>query len=445
MLSCLCRGVLVDARAPCVCIARMLRAQLVERVKSPCAAPISAASSSYSFRADCELASTKAAGALLPLDSSHRVAGGEALDFRFRSGQLRMTESEAATLSVDCEMAFALDSSNWLGATAKPRCALERLARAIFQQHTAGVSFDPATSGAEWWTQVRDGGRRHEGIPFHWDVDEHRCALPGGVHVHPHLSTVTYLTNVGAPTLVLDAGSPKAATKSAIATMYGPVRSGYLSYPKVGRTIVFDGAKLHGAVPCTGDHGAPAGMQRVTFLLNVWLGHRPQAVQPMFSSLAASMSQLWQPHPAEGALNMQPPSILNVHMPAWKMLHTQPQVDGAEAPGYSSTSEIGGSVSAVEGDHGSGPAHEVLEVSFGGANDDDEAHALRVCLPSRMSSPSELSDACDSGCGSYQLIFSDGAATLGPNTSGLESYRSREAGTEKPDMKRRRRKKKVRG
>ena len=53
--------------------------------------------------------------------------------------------------------------------------------------------------------QVRDGGRQEEGIEFHWDVDEHFCDLPhgGGVHVHPTLSTVTYLSALGAPTLVL--------------------------------------------------------------------------------------------------------------------------------------------------------------------------------------------------------------------------------------------------
>ena len=122
---------------------------------------------------------------------------------------------------------FALNPSNWLAATAEPRCSLERLARAIFERHTAGVAFDPATSGAEWWAQVRGGGDRHEGIEFHWDVDEHLCDVQGGggVHVHPHLSTVTYLSAHGAPTVVLDARS-RASSPRATARLHGPLSAG---------------------------------------------------------------------------------------------------------------------------------------------------------------------------------------------------------------------------
>ena len=212
-----------------------------------------------------------------PLDACHRVAGAEtSLDYRFRCGMLRLSESDTPALCSDCTMAFALNSSNWLAATAEPRCALERLARAIFERHTAGVEFNPETSGAEWWAQVRRGGDKHESIEFHWDVDEHYCDLPGGggVHVHPHLSTVTYLTPVGAPTLVLDTAAPASASAGAVKAIYGPITSGAISFPRLGKTIVFDGAKLHGAVPPSGGgRGAPAGQRRVTFLVNVWLAH----------------------------------------------------------------------------------------------------------------------------------------------------------------------------
>ena len=233
-------------------------------------------------------------GAPPQLDVVHRVkaAGANALDYRFRCATLRLAETEVAALCADCE---GVCSSHWLAASAQPRCALERLAHAIFVRHTEGVQFDPARSGAEWWAQVRTGGHRQEGIEFHWDVDEHLCDLPGGggVHVHPHLSTVTYLSRVGAPTLVLDAGSPKAATKQAVAGLYGAIPSGALSFPRLGKSVVFDGAKLHGAVACSG-HGAPPGVQRVTFLVNVWLGHQPHAVEPLPPALAASLSQVRQ-------------------------------------------------------------------------------------------------------------------------------------------------------
>ena len=135
--------------------------------------------------------------ALPPLDAAHRVAGPTGVNHRFRSASLRMKSSQAAELRDDCAVIFDQQTgSNWLPATAAPRCSLETLALAIFAKHTAGASFDARRSGAEWWAQVRDGGQRQEGIEFHWDVDEHLCERPGGggVHVHPTLSTVTYLS-----------------------------------------------------------------------------------------------------------------------------------------------------------------------------------------------------------------------------------------------------------
>ena len=327
-----------------------------------------------------------------PLDSAHRVANtaSAALDYRFRCGTMRLTESEAATLCTDCSMAFALNSSNWLAATAEPRCALERMARAIFEAHTTGSGFDPVTSGAEWWAQVRGCGHRHEGIEYHWDVDEHFCDLPGGggVHVHPHLSTVTYLTTVGAPTLVLDAGSPSAATTSAVSELYGPIRGGALSYPKMGKTIVFDGAKLHGAVPCQGG-SAPGSSTRVTFLVNVWLGHRPHAVEPLPAGLARSMSQHWMPHPQHGALAtaLAPPPKVSVDDDA----------EASEQPGAESAAATS--------------SHYQLEVAFGR---NEKAHALRVLLP-------PATPASDS----FRLVFKGSrCATLGPNSKGLKCDRS---------------------
>jgi hypothetical protein len=85
------------------------------------------------------------------LDDRRRVAckGADELDYRFRCGMLRMSLSEAAVLREDCSMVFPLNTSNWLAATAEPRCALEQLARGIFEEHTRGVKYDKAISGAE--------------------------------------------------------------------------------------------------------------------------------------------------------------------------------------------------------------------------------------------------------------------------------------------------------
>ena len=49
------------------------------------------------------------------------------------------------------------------------------------------------------------------------------------------------------------------AVAGAVGALYGSIKSGALSYPRLGKTIVFDGAKLHGAVPAGEGGGAPSG------------------------------------------------------------------------------------------------------------------------------------------------------------------------------------------
>jgi hypothetical protein len=86
-------------------------------------------------------------------------------------------------------------SNSWTSGNIGP-CVQESLARAVFRQHTAAAAggFDPARSGAEWWVQVRhvDDGQG-EAVSFHWDKDED-LVDDYGVHVHPAISTVTYIT-----------------------------------------------------------------------------------------------------------------------------------------------------------------------------------------------------------------------------------------------------------
>jgi hypothetical protein len=43
----------------------------------------------------------------------------------------------------------------WLPADQAPRCSLESMAKAVFELHTKDTVYDPATSGCEWWVQVR--------------------------------------------------------------------------------------------------------------------------------------------------------------------------------------------------------------------------------------------------------------------------------------------------
>ena len=195
----------------------------------------------------------------------------------------------------------------------------EQLAAQVFAQHTAAAAlhghFDPARSGAEFWAQVRRPGAPHESIGMHWDKDEWffaDCAM----FVHPQLSTVTYLAEGGAPTFVADGCTPQAMSD---ATRAGGGGAGaaeglHASFPRVGKHLVFDGQLLHGApaawrTAAAGAAPAPAAAAaaaaaaaeqrpaqhrappRVTFLVNIWLNHRPMRVRPLPPAKAALLSR----------------------------------------------------------------------------------------------------------------------------------------------------------
>ncbi len=113
-------------------------------------------------------------------------------------------------LEDDCRAAFCGESF-FVRADATPRCSLEAAALAVFDFHTKNSPVNRSNSYAEFWSQVREplvpaggGGEGvDEGLAFHYDKDEDLCD-ECGVTVHPHISTVTYLTSDGAPTIVLE-------------------------------------------------------------------------------------------------------------------------------------------------------------------------------------------------------------------------------------------------
>lgn len=149
---------------------------------------------------------------------------------------------------------------------AAPRCLPEAVAAAIFAHHTRDATFDASRSGAEWWTQFRQSSSAGKTIQFHWDADEFGLDRHD-VGIHPHLSTVTYLTDWGTPTLVVDR---RRLETTRFLTPCGAIQEGLLSFPSSGKHIVFDGQLLHGNIPDVGELG-----ERVTFLVNIWLNHRP--------------------------------------------------------------------------------------------------------------------------------------------------------------------------
>jgi len=80
-------------------------------------------------------------------------------------------------------------------------------------------------------------------VGWHWDKDY--SAEGDGVNVHPHIATVTYLTDVGVATMFLEkcVGSPVVDQD----ILAGPVDRGYISWPLAGKHVSFDGRWLHGA------------------------------------------------------------------------------------------------------------------------------------------------------------------------------------------------------
>ena len=239
----------------------------------------------------------------------------------------------------------------WLGADATPRCALERLARRIFDLHTAPASeawratrgekvkdkgkdadpdpyplpFDPATSGAEWWTQVLDP---RDEIGLHWDKD---YGLEGSnLNVHPHVGTVTYLCHGGAPTLIVRKDTPVFYSESVDGPLGaslapegghggGGIVNGdanaFVSWPAVGKHVAFDGRWLHGAPTELAAAGEDADNHpRVTFLVNVWLNHVPSTATPLPDDVAGALSSDLLPGEVEGAAGMEEGAVERVEV-----------------------------------------------------------------------------------------------------------------------------------
>ena len=107
-----------------------------------------------------------------------------------------------------------------------------------------------------------------------------------GLFVHPLASTVTYLSSEGAPTLVVDARlSPEGKYVEAVG-------DAHIVPPRVGRHVRFDGRLLHGApLELLEARGDESPYVRVTFLVNIWIGHKPRGCaryRPPHSAVAIS-------------------------------------------------------------------------------------------------------------------------------------------------------------
>ena len=198
-------------------------------------------------------------------------------------------------------------------------CDLERLALRILEQHTDAFGLDRNLYGAEWWVQVKpvfsgeeepasssssisssrpssqqpeeipvssseyQTGSVDEAVDLHYDKDE-ALAESFGIGAFPLLSTVTYLTETkpASPPTVIFSRIYEQVQEESISQMF-------VSHPRRGKHLVFDGRLLHGAPSHPGlrrksdkeGPSSPADPMRVTFLVNIWKKSKPAGVEPL--------------------------------------------------------------------------------------------------------------------------------------------------------------------
>ena len=129
--------------------------------------------------------------------------------------------------------------------------------------------------------------------------------------VHPRVSTVTYLSDIGAPTLILNKHSPPPSDKDK-SSINGSINKAWLSHPNFGKHVAFDGRFLHGAPaeffpsvkkPINAHEPqakklkverSSAGGKRITFLVNVWLNHCPLESEPLDDELVDKLTTPWE-------------------------------------------------------------------------------------------------------------------------------------------------------
>jgi hypothetical protein len=119
--------------------------------------------------------------------------------------------------------------------------------------------------GAEYWVQIRrgdaDGG-------FHYDKDESAASNKQRM-IFPSMSTITYLTDGGAPTVILNQTTNQFGNDEVPAVP----SEGYLSFPVAGKHLHFNGHAQHGVAGPVCQENCEA--DRIVLLVN-WWDHVPE-------------------------------------------------------------------------------------------------------------------------------------------------------------------------
>mmetsp|Transcript_9115 Transcript_9115/g.18056 ORF Transcript_9115/g.18056 Transcript_9115/m.18056 type:complete len:421 (-) Transcript_9115:266-1528(-) len=273
--------------------------------------------------------------------------------------------------------AYSAGQTFFIPANMKPRCALEALALKIFHEHTKGLepgTFNPAQSGANWWTLVMDddvedsngitvpisttvaaapaaaaaaastnsvaAGAKTTGLEdseddevgLHFDADYELEEQTGNIMLHPRVATVTYLSDHGAPTLVLEQKSPPMDDMKK-STLENGINKAWLSHPKLGKHTAFDGRFLHGAPalyfppnrnsfhvnhdeskqPVAKRQKVVKDTKRYTVLVNIWLNHWVMDAGLLDDEVCAKLITPWEDEKSnlKGDDDYKPPFVWN--------------------------------------------------------------------------------------------------------------------------------------
>lgn len=224
----------------------------------------------------------------------------------------------------------------WVSQLDTPRCHFEDFAKRIgyhhvFTQYGNNPFFQNMLSitGYEWWIQVKPSPSQEEpsasddlklergnvGVDLHYDKDE-EMASSFEIGIFPTISTVTYLTES------LDYCHPTVVYSCTADLPVGaPIMESFITLPEIGKHVAFDGKLLHGApaellpfaitnlqskassASSSSSAAATGNNYRITFLVNVWVGHRPSAVQQLPSELVSRLNEIYEVNSVNSVVN----------------------------------------------------------------------------------------------------------------------------------------------
>lgn len=139
----------------------------------------------------------------------------------------------------------------------RPRFALERAIELLVKLDYPTAAEREQIYGAEWWVQRRSST---ENIGFHYDKDEAAASMDSLLKC-PTEGTITYMTDNGAPTVILNRTTPQGNDPDPWLVTWAA-----LSYSKRNRHVLFRGNLAHGVAGSL----SQSKDERITFLVNYW-------------------------------------------------------------------------------------------------------------------------------------------------------------------------------